>query len=751
MIPTTTVTPVINTPSHPDQQQQPPSPEQITTAATTRSTMIATTTTMDPNQMEHNVILHQENPSPPIQTIHSTILNLQPSPDADDQQQEDMERTDETITSINEAVPPVTAKSSFELQMENTRLKEWNQQLLFQIESCRPHHNTISTVSNTPVLDETDDKLLATMLTITTTEQPDCDDCLGKMEQLHDRLRDTNMILLQQSQESTTVTTALKETITSLTEQCTTLQGQIELCELSRLNDERQIQTLRNEMMQLQETHRQQMATIQIQHETDIQQQYTLMDTKSEEMRNIQEQMSTMQYETSILVSDLQEQTKLVEQSELWASELVSVTTERDLLQQSLHESRTEMTLLQNMIVQHSNTGSNTNNTNKDRNDDLEEEQELLPSESKIGIDVDDIEDDTEIIAIIQRQQQDQRETEISALTIRIDELQGLLSTKEEILAELTSHIEKLANSKEELNERLLQKSDFIQGLEDVVDELKRHTEMERQSSNDLQLDLTLKIVVLDTMTQKCNELEVGISQLHATFETVRNELQTQVTEYETKCCTHTFELEHHQKQVGIFHTETALLKDQLKEKSDVILSLEKVVDQVKAETDTERSRADVLQNDLTSLHQEMMVLTKNASEVESKLLCDMQSQLEHVDVLERKCESLISEMERCRSLDDEVGAERMLTNELFNEKAKLMQDRDDLLVQVGDLESALEEEKCNSDKERDHVQTLEGSGEALRQELTEATNHYNELQIEVERLTNQRSEERRVGKECRP
>ena len=505
------------------------------------------------------------------------------------------------------------------------------------------------------------------------------------------------------------------------------------MCEVSRLNDERQIQTLRNEMTQLQQVHRQQMATLQIQQEQELQQQYTLMNTKNEEIRNLQEQMTTMQYETSILVSDLQEQRNLVEQSELLASELVSVTKERDLVQQSLQDSHKEMMLLQNMILQHSSSNNNTKGSIVDTT-----EQDLLPVETKHRIVVDDIDDDAEIIAIIQRQQHDQRDTEMTALSTRVDELQSLLSTKEEILAEWTNQIEKLTATNEALCEQLSQKSERIQELECVADETRSQTEMERQNIDYLQLELTTKIVEIDDVTQKHNALEVEISHLNNTVESVRNELQAQQNEHNTKYSLLASDLERHQQRVAALDTEKSLIEHQLEEKINTILTLEKVTEQGKVETDSERSRAEVLQNDLTSLHREMMVLRKNASEVESNLRNDIQIHHEHVEELKLNCESLTSEIERYRALAEQVDTEKMFANELLNEKTKLMEENDNLLAQIGDLENAMEGSRRDTEKECDTLKALEQSLEELRQELDETAQHRSDLQLEVERMTHQ-------------
>ena len=552
-----------------------------------------------------------------------------------------------------------------------------------ELPSVEPDQRTEWTPTSRHPGPDHDDSLATTSVRTTASEPHDCVTCRGKVEQLQSRLRDTNMALLQQSQESTTVIASLKESITALSEQCATWQQQVQASDAARLNDERQIQTLRNDLIQLQQAHCQQMATLQIQQEQQLQEQYTLLESKHEEIRNYQTQITTLQHESSILAADYREQRNLVEQSELWSEELESVTHERNLLQESLRESQQEMMLLQQMIVQQQGRP-------------VDPAHSVAPTAPVV-----DTHDNTEILAVIQRQQQAQRDTEMAALTVQVEELQSLLSTKEEVLAEVTNQLEALSGTNAELRDAA---------------RVGPHEQVAESHSGALELE---------------------VSHLTTTLEDVRNELRQCRTEHELQCDVFQSELEGYRKRVELLDTEKSSMEEQLDDKTNAIHDLERKVDETKVEVDQERGRADVLQNDLTSLHREMMTSTQNSSAIEQQWQITVQNQRQRIEEMESQCQDLTLEVERYRASADEAASDKILVHDLLQEKTKLLVEKDDLLVQLSDLESLMEQSRYDTKQERDNVQILEDRLKSLRLEMDEATQHHGiELQSETARWT---------------
>ena len=87
------------------------------------------------------------------------------------------------------------------------------------------------------------------------------------------------------------------------------------------------------------------------QHERDLQAQYKLLDDKTERIRELEQQCRELElHQETVVAQALQQQRVSTEQSEFLASELLSVVKERDLLQVSLHETRSMIDEMQHIL-----------------------------------------------------------------------------------------------------------------------------------------------------------------------------------------------------------------------------------------------------------------------------------------------------------------------------------------------------------------------------------------------------------------
>jgi|UPI000581AE03 chromosome segregation ATPase len=94
----------------------------------------------------------------------------------------------------------------------------------------------------------------------------------------------------------------------------------------------------------------QKVAELQVQHEKELQKQYKLLDKKTAEIRSLEATLTGLSDEKRTALADLSRYRSLANESDSLASELLSVARERDLLQESLIESKEALASLQGLV-----------------------------------------------------------------------------------------------------------------------------------------------------------------------------------------------------------------------------------------------------------------------------------------------------------------------------------------------------------------------------------------------------------------
>jgi hypothetical protein len=259
------------------------------------------------------------------------------------------------------------------------------------------------------------------------TKSGECSELKSKLTQLEDLIQAVTTSFAERSDEAAERSLSLEETIASVKAQLTESESLLKTTQFARVDLEGKLKALDVEVDSLRSASKQ-VASLQIQHERDLQQQYNLLDAKSSDIRSLESALSTIREEKSQILADLTQQRALAEQSEHLANELIAVAKERDLLENALNESKDAMLSLQKVIEEHG----------------------------------------------IERQKLDSTlAAEKSSLTEELKIFRESLTSKQNEKILLLNHVEELSHNNSELTRRLSELEESLRASQDVTDQAK--------------------------------------------------------------------------------------------------------------------------------------------------------------------------------------------------------------------------------------------------------------------------------------
>ena len=599
-----------------------------------------------------------------------------------------------------------------EQENETASLRELNARLVAELNAQRDAHSvlqeeTLSSESKSAAL-EAEVQTLQTALLATTS--PDdysneksppgtiralqlaiaekVDECIklsNKVEQVESRLRDAETTYAKRLEESAHASTTLKQTISSLNDQVFESNMSLKNSELTRIELERKIQALDSEVNKLRVTSNK-VASIQVQHEKDLQQQYMLLDMKSSELRNLEEVIEQLRQEKLHILSDLSQQRSLAEQSELLANELISVAKERDMLENALHDSREAILSLQTIIEERG-----------------KERQEL------------DL----------------KREQDKASLVANYEALQTTVLNQQKELSALSSQVESATKENGTLAEKLATMPDTLRSLEAAADQARYDADNERRRADTLANDVTSLNDAMEAGIQKQNELELELSDANAKVNELEHQLK-RMDELESKCVALSTEVEHFQAIANKHGIDDEYVNELLQEKTRLLEENEEMLVQfglIKQQMDHSEENERILHAELNAIR--MTSLQQNTTTVEEmtqlRLKCDALQ--EQIGGIRTERDTLLSQQEMW---NQQVSHQNAALQQLEQRCLELNTQLESTLQQLQKSENALSEKElwANSSLNESKLQI-----QSLQRSLDERTQQVSELDHRVQEL----------------
>jgi chromosome segregation ATPase len=113
----------------------------------------------------------------------------------------------------------------------------------------------------------------------------------------------------------------------------------------------------------------------------------------------------------------------------------------------------------------------------------------------------------------------------ITPTSIEIELLHGLLTSKQDMVWDLTNHVEKLTSKNEKLCTKMLQKPERIKELKGLVNDTKQCIKSQKQKVDDLYNELSFAKDKLSQKGKLCIDLELENSQVNTTLKKAQTDL----------------------------------------------------------------------------------------------------------------------------------------------------------------------------------------------------------------------------------
>ena len=524
----------------------------------------------------------------------------------------------------------------------------------------------------------------------------ECNILSAKVKQLESRLCDTEAAYTKRLEESGQRNATLNQTVSALEDQIFGSKMLQKNNEVSRIELERKIQTLDAEVNKLRASS-QKVASLQIQHEQDLQQQYKLLDMKSSELRNLEEVIEQLRQEKLHILTDLTQQRALAEQSELLANELISVVKERDILEKALNDSRDAILSLQTIIEERG------------------KERQALDLK---------------------------REQETELLTANVKELEATLLSKQKELSVLSNQIELVTLDNVTLSEKLATIPDTVQALEIAADQAKQDTDNERRRADNLTLELTSMNDALQAGIQKQSELELELSDANAKVIELEDQMK-RMDELESKCMALSAEVEHFQTLASNHGMNEEYMNELLQEKTRLLEENEEMLVQfglIKQQMDHSEENERILHAELNAMR--VASLEQNTTTIHE------------MTQLRSQCDALQEQMNRTMIERDALLSQQELWKQQVSGQNETMKQVEQRCHELNEqLQSTLQQlqraEGMLSEQEQVVVETENATKsqiQTLQQELQDRTNQATEMEQHILTMTTQQQQ---VQEQC--
>lgn len=628
-----------------------------------------------------------------------------------------------------------------------------------------------------------------------------------------------NVDMLQMHREENVSKTeeilALKNTVDDLKYQLVQSDLIVKDTENARIDLEMKLQSLECEVANLRSTSgplAKQVADLQILHEKELQQNYKLLDKKTDYIQNLEKAVSLFLAEKRGVALDLARQHSLAEQSESLANELIAVAKERDVLEESLRENREALVALQRHIEDH---GSEHRQLHSKKDQELAALQERVTEltealESK-EVELSDLKNlvdsltqerdhlleqiaETEIILLdLQNEVDTSRRTaeDDKKKLIESQEVISSLGLKVEYLTAESVHLQveakESATQAAELKDKLHSIEETSRLLSERSKELERNIHDANQLNDSLSKELDDVKSKNNNLLAKCDEMENQYAKSLIDFEAKAQQLSLEYEEDLVKFRETSDQLQEEVVRLQEAETHHAYAleeveksaEEEMKQHEELTQKLKSECSQLREELSSYKENIEILSRALRDLESEKAELLRQNNEGNVKLSTEgerLQQELslyqvsaekatESLGVLQKKYDEQSREYEskstrlvaECESLKNEL---RLASEKESDFKLNLESVKEDILRQKADLENLVETVKAECDDLRKQVEHHRSISEELvaerdrlgevEREIVMIGEENEELLIQLALLKQQKDESEQIAKQLK-
>jgi chromosome segregation ATPase len=511
-------------------------------------------------------------------------------------------------------------------------------------------------------LDKNQTEMTAALLKDLATKKGECEELKATVDllELH---RDEKVL---QTEEML----VLKNAVDDLKYQLVQSELVREKTETARNDLETKLQSIECEMASLRSPSGplvKQLADLQIQHEKELQQNYKLLDKKTEDIRNLEKTVALLQVEKNGLVADLAQQRSLAEQSESLANELI------DLLEDSLKENQEALLALQRHIEDRGSVHQQLH---------YKKDQELVTLQERCN----------ELTNTLLSKDEELRhmENQVDSLTKERDDLSKRITEKERMLLDLQNTVDAAQRNAEIDKKKIIEFNEWISSLEEKMEYLKAENErlqVEAKESATQATELKDKLQSIEETSQllaeKSRELEESFENANRLKDSLSKELDdvksenknllVKCAEMENQYSKSLIDFEAKAQQLSLeYEEDLAKLRetsDQLKEEvvrlleaeTHHALALEEVEKSAEEEMNQHQEITQKLNTECSQLREELSSYKENI-ETLSQAVRDLE--LEKAQLLKQRSEGNTKLSAECKRLQQEVSSYQALSEE---------------------------------------------------------------------------------------